>query len=74
MRLGQQTSPIVQGVPRHFPDGHVSDRHISDGQILDRALWDSFQTSTKTGHFLDRTFFIHNTKIGHILDNMPGVS
>ena len=43
--------------PRRFSDGHFSDGHILDGHILDQAFWDTFQTSNKAGHFLDRDTF-----------------
>ena len=44
---------MVMMVPRRFLDGRISDGHFLDGQILDRAIWDTFQTSSKTGHFSD---------------------
>ena len=53
----------LNGVPRHFLDGHISDRHFLDGHILDRAVWDTFQTSNRKGLILDRTLFRQSTKM-----------
>ena len=57
--------PSSQMVQRCFSDGQISNGHFSDGHILDSALWDTFQTSNKRWHVLDRTLFRHSIKWTH---------